>query len=117
MPKERVQFGAPISQLQGIQFMLADMAAQVEAARALTYHAAALAEEESPQLTYIAAAAKLMASDTAMRVTTEAIQVAGGYGYMTEFPAERYMRDAKITQIYEGTNQIQKLVIARQLLR
>ncbi len=115
--KERVQFGAPISQLQGIQFMLADMAAQVEAARALTYHAAALAEEDSPQLTYIAAAAKLMASDTAMRVTTEAIQVAGGYGYMVEFPAERYMRDAKITQIYEGTNQIQKLVIARQLLR
>ena len=115
--KERVQFGAPISQLQGIQFMLADMAAQVEAARALTYHAASLAEEESPHLTYIAAAAKLMASDTAMRVTTEAIQVAGGYGYMVEFPAERYMRDAKITQIYEGTNQIQKLVIARQLLR
>jgi alkylation response protein AidB-like acyl-CoA dehydrogenase len=115
--KERNQFGGPISQLQGIQFMLADMAAQVEAARALAYHAAALADEGSPELSYIAAAAKLIASDTAMRVTTDAIQVAGGYGYMTEFPAERYMRDAKITQIYEGTNQIQRLVIARQLLR
>lgn len=115
--KERTQFGGPIAQLQGIQFMLADMAAQVEAARALTYHAAALADEGSPDLSYIAAAAKLIASDTAMRVTTDAIQVAGGYGYMTEFPAERYMRDAKITQIYEGTNQIQRLVIARQLFR
>jgi alkylation response protein AidB-like acyl-CoA dehydrogenase len=115
--KERVQFGGPIAQLQGIQFMLADMAAQVEAARALTYHAAALADEDSPQLSYIAAAAKLMASDVAMRVTTDAIQVAGGYGYMVDFPAERYMRDAKITQIYEGTNQIQRLVIARQLLK
>lgn len=115
--KERIQFGAPIAQLQGIQFMLAEMAAQVEAARALTYHAAALADEGSPQLSYMAAAAKLMASDTAMRVTTDAIQVAGGYGYMTEFPAERYMRDAKITQIYEGTNQIQRLVIARHLLK
>lgn len=114
--KERIQFGGPISQLQGIQFMLADMAAQTEAARALTYHAAALADEESPQLSYIAAAAKLMASDVAMRVTTDAVQIAGGYGYMVEFPAERYMRDAKITQIYEGTNQIQRLVIARQLL-
>ena len=114
--KERVQFGGPISQLQGIQFMLADMAAQTEAARALTYHAAELADQESPQLSYIAAAAKLMASDVAMRVTTDAVQIAGGYGYMVEFPAERYMRDAKITQIYEGTNQIQRLVIARQLL-
>ncbi len=115
--KERVQFGGPIAQLQGIQFMLADMAAQVEAARALTYHAAALADEDSPQLSYIAAAAKLMASDVAMRVTTDAVQIAGGYGYMIEFPAERYMRDAKITQIYEGTNQVQRLVIARQLLK
>lgn len=115
--KERVQFGGPIAQLQGIQFMLADMAAQVEAARALTYHAAALADEDSPQLTYFAAAAKLIASDVAMRVTTDAIQVAGGYGYMIDFPAERFMRDAKITQIYEGTNQIQRLVIARQLLK
>lgn len=115
--KERVQFGRPIAHLQGIQFMLADMAAQVEAARALTYHAAELADENSPQLTYIAAAAKLMASDVAMRVTTDAIQVAGGYGYMVDFPAERYMRDAKITQIYEGTNQIQRLVIARHLIK
>jgi alkylation response protein AidB-like acyl-CoA dehydrogenase len=115
--KERIQFGKPISQLQGIQFMLADMATQIEAARALAYHAASLADEDLPQLTYIAAAAKLMASDVAMRVTTDAVQIAGGYGYMVEFPAERFMRDAKITQIYEGTNQIQKLVIARQLLK
>jgi alkylation response protein AidB-like acyl-CoA dehydrogenase len=115
--KERVQFGKPISHLQGIQFMLADMATQIEAARALAYHAASLADEDLPQLSYIAAAAKLMASDVAMRVTTDAVQVAGGYGYMVEFPAERYMRDAKITQIYEGTNQIQRLVIARQLLK
>jgi alkylation response protein AidB-like acyl-CoA dehydrogenase len=115
--KERVQFGGPIAQLQGLQFMLADMAAQIEAARALTYHAAQLADENSPQLTYMAASAKLLASDVAMRVTTDAVQIAGGYGYMVDFPAERYMRDAKITQIYEGTNQIQRLVIARQLLR
>lgn len=115
--KERVQFGGPIAQLQGIQFMLADMAAQVEAARALTYHAAALADEDSPQLSYFAAAAKLTASDAAMRVTTDAVQVAGGFGYLIDFPAERYMRDAKVTQIYEGTNQIQRLVIARHLLK
>jgi alkylation response protein AidB-like acyl-CoA dehydrogenase len=115
--KERVQFGKPISQMQGIQFILADMATQIEAARALAYHAASLADEDLPQLTYIAAAAKLMASDVAMRVTTDAVQVAGGYGYMVDFPAERYMRDAKITQIYEGTNQIQRLIIARQLLK
>ena len=115
--KERVQFGGPIAQLQGIQFMLADMAAQVEAARALTYHAAALADEDSPQLSYFAAAAKLTASDVAMRVTTDAVQIAGGYGYLVDFPAERYMRDAKVTQIYEGTNQIQRLVIARHLLK
>ena len=115
--KERIQFGGPIAQLQGIQFMLADMAAQVEAARALTYHAAALADEDSPQLSYFAAAAKLTASDVAMRVTTDAVQIAGGYGYLVDFPAERYMRDAKITQIYEGTNQIQRLVIARHLLK
>jgi alkylation response protein AidB-like acyl-CoA dehydrogenase len=115
--KERIQFGGPIAQLQGIQFMLADMAAQVEAARALTYHAAALADEDSPQLSYFAAAAKLTASDVAMRVTTDSVQIAGGYGYLVDFPAERYMRDAKITQIYEGTNQIQRLVIARHLLK
>jgi alkylation response protein AidB-like acyl-CoA dehydrogenase len=97
--------------------MLADMASQVEAARLLTYHAATLADENSPQLTYMAASAKLFASDVAMRVTTDAVQIAGGYGYMVDFPAERYMRDAKITQIYEGTNQIQRVVIARQLLK
>jgi alkylation response protein AidB-like acyl-CoA dehydrogenase len=115
--KERVQFGGPLTQLQGIQFMLADMATQVEAARLLTYHAATLADENAPSLTYYAAAAKLFASDVAMRVTTDAVQIAGGYGYMIDFPAERYMRDAKITQIYEGTNQIQRVVIARQLLK
>ncbi len=115
--KERVQFGGPLAQLQGIQFMLADMATQVEAARLLTYHSATLADSNSRQLTYFAAAAKLFASDTAMRVTTDAVQIAGGYGYMVDFPAERYMRDAKITQIYEGTNQIQRVVIARQLLK
>lgn len=115
--KERVQFGGPLAQLQGIQFMLADMASQIEAARLLTYHSAALADDNAPQLTYYAASAKLFASDVAMRVTTDAVQIAGGYGYMVDFPAERYMRDAKITQIYEGTNQIQRVVIARQLLK
>jgi alkylation response protein AidB-like acyl-CoA dehydrogenase len=115
--KERIQFGNPISQLQGIQFMLADMAAQVEAARALTYHAAQQADEDAPDLSYLASAAKLTASEMAMRVTTDAVQIAGGYGYLTEFPAERYMRDAKVTQIYDGTSQVQRLVIARHLLR
>ena len=115
--RERVQFGNPISQLQGIQFMLADMAAQVEAARALTYHAAQQADEDAPDLSYLASAAKLTASEMAMRVTTDAVQIAGGYGYLTEFPAERYMRDAKVTQIYDGTSQVQRLVIARHLLR
>lgn len=114
--KERAQFGRPISQFQGIQFMLADMAAQIEAARSLTYHAASLADENSPALTYFAAAAKLFASDVAMRAATDAVQIGGGYGYLVDFPAERYMRDAKITQIYEGTNQILRLVIARELL-
>jgi alkylation response protein AidB-like acyl-CoA dehydrogenase len=115
--KDRVQFGGPISRLQGIQFMLADMATQVEAARSLTYRAAALADDNAPQLTLLAAAAKLFASDTAMRVTTDAVQVAGGYGYLLDFPVERMMRDAKVTQIYDGTNQIQRVVIARQLLK
>lgn len=115
--KERIQFGKPISQFQGIQWMLADMACQVEAARALTYQAANLVDQDSPQKSYMSACCKLFASEIAMKVTTDALQVAGGYGYMTEFPFERMMRDAKITQIYEGTNQIQKLVISRELLR
>jgi alkylation response protein AidB-like acyl-CoA dehydrogenase len=112
---EREQFGRPIAELQGIQFILADMAMQVEAARLLTYRAAAACDAQDPRLTYLAAIAKAHASDTAMAVTTDAVQVLGGYGYMREYGAERMMRDAKITQLYEGTNQIQRLVIARQI--
>jgi alkylation response protein AidB-like acyl-CoA dehydrogenase len=96
--------------------MLADMAAQIEAARALTYHAADLISAQDPRGGYMSACSKLIASDVAMKVTTDALQIAGGYGYMTEFPFERMMRDAKIIQIYEGTNQIQKVVISRKLL-
>jgi len=114
--KERVQFGAPIAKLEGIEFLLAEMAAQVEAARYLTYKAASLVGKDGRELSYLAAAAKLVASDAAMRVTTDAVQVAGGYGYMKDFPLERMMRDAKITQIYEGTNQVMKLVMARRYL-
>ena len=115
--KERIQFGKPISQFQGIQWMFADMACQIEAARALTYQACNLIDQNDQQKTYLSACCKLFASDVAMKVTTDALQIAGGYGYMTDFPFERMMRDAKITQIYEGTNQIQKIVIARELLR
>ncbi|MGZ3495836.1 MAG: acyl-CoA dehydrogenase family protein, partial [Thermodesulfobacteriota bacterium] len=115
--KERIQFGKPISEFQGIQWMFADMACQIEAARALTYQTCNLIDQGDPQKTYYSACCKLFASDVAMRVTTDALQIAGGYGYMTDFPFERMMRDAKITQIYEGTNQIQKIVIARELLR
>jgi alkylation response protein AidB-like acyl-CoA dehydrogenase len=114
--KNRVQFGAPIAKLEGIEFLLAEMAAQVEAARYLTYKAASLVGKDGRELSYLAAAAKLVASDAAMRVTTDAVQVAGGYGYMKDFPVERMMRDAKITQIYEGTNQVMKLVMARRYL-
>jgi alkylation response protein AidB-like acyl-CoA dehydrogenase len=115
--KERHQFGQPIAGFQGIQFMLADMATQVEAARNLVYQASDMIDKGAPQVTKFAAMAKLFASDAAMRVTTDAVQILGGYGYIKEFPVERMMRDAKITQIYEGTNQIQRVVIARQLLR
>ena len=115
--KERIQFGKPISEFQGIQWMFADMACQIEAARALTYQACNLIDQNDPQKTYMSACCKLFATDVAMKVTTDALQIAGGYGYMTDFPFERMMRDAKITQIYEGTNQIQKIVIARELLR
>jgi alkylation response protein AidB-like acyl-CoA dehydrogenase len=114
--KNRTQFGAPIAKLEGIEFLLAEMAAQVEAARYLTYKAASLVGKGGRELSYLAAAAKLVASDAAMRVTTDAVQVAGGYGYMKDFPVERMMRDAKITQIYEGTNQVMKLVMARRYL-
>jgi len=114
---EREQFGKSISEFQGIQFMLADMAIQIEAARMLVYRAAAGCDAGDPRLTYFASIAKAHASDTAMRVTTDAVQVLGGYGYMREYGVERMMRDAKITQLYEGTNQIQRLVIARQVLK
>jgi alkylation response protein AidB-like acyl-CoA dehydrogenase len=115
--QEREQFGKPIAHFEGVQFMLADMAMSVEAARLLTYKAAALVEAGSPDVGYFAAVAKAFASDTAMSVTTDAVQLLGGYGYIKDFPVERMMRDAKITQIYEGTNQIQRVVIARKLLR
>ncbi|MCE5281336.1 MAG: acyl-CoA dehydrogenase family protein [Deltaproteobacteria bacterium] len=115
--KERVQFGKPIGHFQGIGWMLADMAAEVDAARSLVYQAAQLIDEDNPSKSYLSAASKLVASNTAMKVTTDALQIAGGYGYMKEFPFERMMRDAKITQIYEGTNQIMKLIISRELLK
>jgi alkylation response protein AidB-like acyl-CoA dehydrogenase len=115
--KERKQFGKPIAEFQGLQFMLADMAMKVEAARQLVYVATARAERGEPNLGFISSAAKCFASDTAMSVTTDAVQLLGGYGYTKDFPVERMMRDAKITQIYEGTNQIQRMVMARSLLR
>jgi alkylation response protein AidB-like acyl-CoA dehydrogenase len=114
---EREQFGKPISHLEGLQFMLADMAMEIEAARLLVYKAAGLVDAKDPRMTYFASVAKCFAGDAAMRVTTDAVQVLGGYGYMREYPVERMMRDAKITQIYEGTNQIQRVVIARDLLK
>jgi len=115
--KERIQFGKPVAEFQGISWMLADMAAEIDAARSLVYQAAKSIDNNSPRKSYLSAASKLIASNMAMKVTTEALQIAGGYGYMREYPFERMMRDAKITQIYEGTNQIMKLVIARELLK
>ncbi|HKS98763.1 MAG TPA: acyl-CoA dehydrogenase family protein [Rugosimonospora sp.] len=115
--RERRQFGRPVADFQGIQFMLADMGMKLEAARQLTYAAAARSERGDSDLTYFGAAAKCLASDTAMQITTDAVQLLGGYGYTKDFPLERMMRDAKITQIYEGTNQVQRIVIARQMLR
>jgi alkylation response protein AidB-like acyl-CoA dehydrogenase len=112
---QREQFGSPVGEFQGVQFMLADMAMKIEAARALTYSAAAKSEAGTDDLTYFGAAAKCYASDMAMEVTTNAVQLFGGYGYVKDYPVERMMRDAKITQIYEGTNQIQRIVIAREL--
>jgi alkylation response protein AidB-like acyl-CoA dehydrogenase len=114
---ERKQFGKAISQFQGLQFLLADMAMEIEAARLLVYKAASLVDAKDPQMTYFASVAKCYAGDVAMKVTTDAVQVLGGYGYMREYPVERMMRDAKITQIYEGTNQIQRVVIAREILK
>jgi alkylation response protein AidB-like acyl-CoA dehydrogenase len=113
--QERKQFGKPIADFQGVQFMLADMSMKISAARALTYQAAAASERGDADLTYLGAAAKCFASDTAMEVTTDAVQLLGGYGYTRDYPVERMMRDAKITQIYEGTNQVQRIVMARNL--
>ena len=114
---DRQQFGQRVSDFQGIQWMLADMASQTEAARQLTYAAAARVDAQASDVPYWTSSAKLVAGDTAMRVTTDAVQVLGGYGYITEYPVERMMRDAKITQLYEGTQQIQRLIVARQLLQ
>jgi alkylation response protein AidB-like acyl-CoA dehydrogenase len=113
--KERIAFGNPIHDLQGIQFKLADMETRTAAARELLYKACAMADRDAPGLGKWTSMAKLFASDTAMAVTVEAVQVLGGYGYVNEYPVERMMRDAKITQIYEGTNEIQRLVIARAM--
>lgn len=114
--QERQQFGKPISDFQGLQFMIADMGMKIEAARQLTYAAAGRSERGDKDLTFFGAAAKAFASDTAMQVTLDAVQLLGGYGYTRDYPVERMMRDAKITQIYEGTNQVQRIVMARQLL-
>ena len=115
--KQRKQFGKRIADFQGIQFMLADMAMRVEASRQLVYAAAAKAERDTGNLTFSSSAAKVFASDTAMSVATDAVQLFGGYGFTKDFPVERMMRDAKITQIYEGTNQINRMVMARNLLK
>jgi alkylation response protein AidB-like acyl-CoA dehydrogenase len=119
--KEREQFGRPIGSFQGIQFMLADMATQIEAARGLVYRAASALDHlestgKDPAMMRLASMAKVFASDVAMKVTTDAVQILGGYGYIQDFPVERMMRDAKITQIYEGTNQIQRVVISKSLM-
>ena len=115
--KERSQFGKHIAEFQGIQFMLADMGMKLEAARQMVYVAAAKSQRGDADLSFFGAAAKCFASDVAMEVTTDAVQLLGGSGYVKDFPVERMMRDAKITQIYEGTNQIQRIVMARQLLK
>ena len=114
--KDRKQFGRAIADNQGVQFMLADMAMKLEAALLMVYHSAARAERGETDLGFISAAAKCFASDVAMQITTDAVQLYGGAGYTTDFPVERMMRDAKITQIYEGTEQIQRVVMSRALL-
>lgn len=114
--KQRQQFGKPIASFQGVEFMLADMGMKIEAARQMTYAAAGRSERGDADLTFFGAAAKCFASDVAMEVTTNAVQLLGGYGFTRDYPVERMMRDAKITQIYEGTNQVQRIVMARQLL-
>jgi alkylation response protein AidB-like acyl-CoA dehydrogenase len=114
---ERIQFGKPISSFQAIQFMIADMATRVEAARALVYKAASRIVEEFEETEKLSAISKYFASEMAMKVTTDAVQILGGYGYMKDYPVERMMRDAKVTQIYEGANQIQRWLVAQQLLK
>jgi len=117
--KERVQFGKPLASNQGMQWMLAEMAMQIETARSIVYRAASTIdnEPESLEIPKLSSMAKWYASDVAMKVTTDAVQVFGGYGYSREYPVERMMRDAKITQIYEGTNQIQRIIIANHILK
>jgi len=115
--KERMQFGRPLADNQGLQFMLADMATQIQAARLLVYDVAERIDRAESDVSRYSAMAKLFASDTAMQVTTDAVQLLGGYGYIRDYPVERMMRDAKITQIYEGANQIQRVIIARDLLK
>lgn len=115
--KERVQFGKSISSFQGIQFMLADMATQIEAARALVYSSARMVDSGNTRVSKESSMAKLFASDVCMKVATDAVQIFGGYGYMRDYPIEKFMRDAKITQIYEGTNQIQRSIIALNLIK
>jgi alkylation response protein AidB-like acyl-CoA dehydrogenase len=114
--KERRTFDQPLASFQGIQFMLADMAMAVHASRLVVHHAASLIDRGAPSTAMESSIAKCLASDTAMKVATDAVQILGAYGYTREFPVERYMRDAKVTQIYEGANQIQRMVIAQQLL-
>lgn len=114
--KERIAFGKPIGQFQAIQFMLAEMQTDIDAARLLTYHAS-VGEDRGGNYTRDSAQAKLFASEVAMRTTTKCVQIFGGYGYVTDYPVERYMRDAKITEIYEGTSEVQRIVIAHSLLK
>ena len=115
--KQRQQFGKSISSFQGIQWMLADMATEIEAARALVYSCARAIDAGVKDVSKESAMAKMYASDVAMKVTVDALQIFGGYGYMKDYPIEKYVRDAKITQIYEGTNQIQRNIIGLQLVR
>ena len=116
--KQRHAFGGPIADLQGLRFMLADMAMRNEAARALVYRACAMVDDDPEgELTMFGAMAKAFASDASMSITVDAVQLLGGYGYTKDFPVERFLRDAKVTQIYEGTNQVQRVVIARELLK
>ena len=113
---ERIQFGKPISSFQAVQFMIADMATQVEAARSLVYKAASRIDEKHEEIRKLSAIAKCFASQTAMKVATDAVQILGGYGYMRDYPVERMMRDAKVTQVYEEADQIQRWVVAQELL-